>query len=171
MRPHRSGRVPVCSLNAARADVTVFIDRRTQTMSVSVDGTPYATWAVSTARRGYQTPSGSFRPFRLERVWYSKQYDDAPMPNSIFFAGGYAIHGTTETRRLGLPVSHGCVRLPAHARKLFELVRSRGLSQTRCSSVRAAGFVLCRATNFLIDQYQCRLRQGDGDNNLTSVLQ
>ena len=124
--------VLLCSPNAAQAQVTVLIDRSTQTMSVSVDGEFYAAWAVSTARRGYRTPAGSFRPFRLEKVWYSTKYDAAPMPNSIFFAGGYAIHGTTEIRRLGLPVSHGCVRLhPTHARELFELVRSRGLGQTR----------------------------------------
>ena len=118
--------------SAAAAQVVVFIDRGTQTMSVSVDGMPYANWPVSTARRGYRTPVGAFRPQRLARVWYSSKYDDAPMPYSIFFRGGYAIHGTTEIGRLGRPVSHGCVRLhPASARSLFELVRERQFSQTR----------------------------------------
>lgn len=122
----------LCTFSSARAEVRILIDRRSQSMSVSVDGAPYASWSVSTARRGYRTPSGSFRPQRLEKVWYSRQYDDAPMPNSIFFAGGYAIHGTAEIRGLGRPVSHGCVRLhPAHARELYELVRERDLSRTR----------------------------------------
>ena len=58
-------------------------------------------WTVSTGRDGYTTPSGSFRAIRLEEVYYSKKYDDAPMPNAVFFYGGYAIHGTFEERRLG----------------------------------------------------------------------
>jgi lipoprotein-anchoring transpeptidase ErfK/SrfK len=101
-------------------------------MSVYVDGAYYATWLVSTARRGYRTPVGSFRPSRLERVWRSSRYDDAPMPYSIFFAGGFAIHGTMATGSLGRPVSHGCIRLhPAHASELFELVSSHGRRETR----------------------------------------
>lgn len=122
----------LASSNGARAQVVVQINRGAQTMNVSVDGGHYATWPVSTARRGYRTPAGSFRPVRLERVWYSRKYDMSPMPHSIFFRGGYAIHGTTEIRHLGRPVSHGCVRLhPSNAAALFELVRSRGAGATR----------------------------------------
>jgi lipoprotein-anchoring transpeptidase ErfK/SrfK len=88
-------------------------------------------WIVSTARRGYRTPIGTFRPLRLERVWYSTVYDNAPMPYSVFFHRGYAIHGTTEISKLGRPVSHGCVRLhPDNARMLFELIRRYGRSAT-----------------------------------------
>ena len=100
-------------------------------MSVAVDGADLATWPVSTARRGYRTPAGSYHPYSLERMHYSRLYDDTPMPYSIFFRGGYAIHGTTETRNLGRAVSHGCVRLsPANARTLFELVQSHGRQNT-----------------------------------------
>ena len=67
--------------------------------------------AVSTARRGYRTPVGKYRPTRLERMWYSSKYENSPMPYSIFFLGGYAIHGTYEVKRLGRAVSHGCIRL------------------------------------------------------------
>jgi lipoprotein-anchoring transpeptidase ErfK/SrfK len=88
-------------------------------------------WIVSTARRGYRTPIGTFRPLRLERVWYSTVYDNAPMPYSVFFHRGYAIHGTIEISKLGRPVSHGCVRLhPDNARMLFELIRRYGRSAT-----------------------------------------
>ncbi len=100
-------------------------------MNVAVDGTDFSTWPVSTARRGYRTPTGSYKPYSLERMHYSKLYDYTPMPYSIFFHGGYAIHGTTETRNLGRPVSHGCVRLsPDNARSLFELVQSHGRQNT-----------------------------------------
>ena len=106
-------------------------------MSVAVDGADLATWPVSTARRGYRTPVGSFTPYSLQRMHYSRLYDDTPMPYSIFFHGGYAIHATTEIRSLGRPVSHGCVRLsPDNARSLFELVQSHGPQNTTIEIVR-----------------------------------
>ena len=80
-------------------------------MRVSVDGAQKYVWAVSTGKPGYRTPAGSFTPFRLERSWYSRKYDNAPMPHSVFFLGGYAVHGTNATGSLGRAVSHGCVRL------------------------------------------------------------
>jgi hypothetical protein len=49
------------------------------------------------------------------------------MPHSIFFLGGYAIHGTYSTAQLGRPASHGCVRLaPGNAAALFAMVKSEG---------------------------------------------
>jgi len=118
----------------AKADVSVQIDTRSQTMNVFVDGMHYYSWPVSTGRRGYYTPRGTYRAHRLERVWYSRKYDDAPMPYSIFFRGGYAIHGTQHTQFLGRPASHGCVRLaPGNARQLYALVSSHGMSRTRIS--------------------------------------
>ena len=122
----------VLSAIPARADISVIISKSQQQMAVSVDGSAPMIWTVSTGRDGYNTPSGSFRAIRLEEVYYSKKYDDAPMPNSVFFYGGYAIHGTLEERRLGNPVSHGCVRLARHnAAHLFALVRAHGMSRTR----------------------------------------
>jgi hypothetical protein len=116
----------------ARADVSVTISKSEQRMAVSVDGAPPMVWTVSTGRSGYDTPTGSFHAIRLEEVYYSKKFDDAPMPNSVFFYGGYAIHGTLEERRLGSPASHGCVRLARpNAATLFSLVRAHGMSRTR----------------------------------------
>lgn len=112
---------------AAAAKVDVGIDLSQQRMRVSVLGRPVHTWLVSTARPGYRTPTGTFHPMRLERTWYSTIYDYAPMPYSVFFYGGYAIHGTTEIRKLGQPASHGCVRLhPDNARTLFNLIVKYG---------------------------------------------
>lgn len=122
----------LASVSSAFANVSVWIDISTQTMSVSVNGWPYATWRVSTARSGYWTPRGSFRPFLLKRMHYSRKYDNSPMPHSIFFRGGYAIHGTGYVRYLGHPASHGCVRLaPDNAARLYGLVREHGLRDTR----------------------------------------
>jgi lipoprotein-anchoring transpeptidase ErfK/SrfK len=111
----------------AQASVTVQISNSAQRMRVYVDGGLTYAWPVSTARPGYRTPAGSYRVQRMERMWYSRKYDMSPMPYSLFFRGGYAIHGTYATRQLGRPASHGCVRLhPANARALFGLVQSRG---------------------------------------------
>ena len=115
----------------AQADVSITISKASQQMAVSVDGSAPMVWPVSTGRAGYDTPTGSFRAIRLEEVYFSKKYDDAPMPNSVFFYGGYAIHGTYEERYLGRPASRGCVRLSrANAAHLFSLVRAHGMSRT-----------------------------------------
>ena len=128
------GAVALLSSLPAWADVRIRIDKSSQTMTVNVDGWSQYQWPVSTAKRGYYTPTGSWRPFRLERSWYSRKYDNAPMPHSIFFHGGYAIHATPHIKRLGTPASHGCVRLhPDNARALFALVRQYGPSAVRIS--------------------------------------
>lgn len=108
------------------------IDISSQTMSVFANGALAYSWKVSTARRGYRTPVGSYRPTRMHRMWYSTKYDNSPMPHSIFFRGGYAIHGTGELRALGRPASHGCVRLhPSNAKTLYNLVQAYGAGNTR----------------------------------------
>jgi lipoprotein-anchoring transpeptidase ErfK/SrfK len=86
---------------------------------------------VTTGAPGRDTPNGRFTAQRLARVYYSKKFDDAPMPNSVFFHGGYAIHGTYEEAKLGTPVSHGCVRLTrANTATLYVLVSAHGLPNT-----------------------------------------
>lgn len=123
--------VLLSAADRAKAAIVVQIDRSAQMMEVIVDGYPRYTWRVSTGRRGLPTPAGVFHPQRLAVRWFSRKYDNSPMPHSIFFRGGIAIHGTYETAYLGRPVSHGCVRLqPANAAALFELVRQQGMSAT-----------------------------------------
>ncbi|MFH1345496.1 MAG: L,D-transpeptidase [Pseudomonadota bacterium] len=120
------------ALTPARAEVVVRIDKSSQRMAVSVDGTMRYSWPVSTGRRGYGTPSGVFRPQMMARRWFSRKYYNSPMPHAIFFHRGYAIHGTYELARLGGPASHGCVRLhPSNAAALFALVERRGRHNTR----------------------------------------
>lgn len=114
----------------ARADVFITVDKSRQEMVVQ---TPEATfvWDVSTARKGYRTPTGNFQPYRLAKMHYSRKYDNAPMPHSIFFLGGYAIHATNDVKNLGRPASHGCIRLsPKNARWLFQIVRENGAENT-----------------------------------------
>ncbi|ACK50734.1 ErfK/YbiS/YcfS/YnhG family protein [Methylocella silvestris BL2] len=115
----------ICA-GAAQARVKIDVDLSSQTMRVNGDGADYV-WPISTARSGYATPRGSYRAQRLERMHYSRKYHMSPMPHSIFFAGGYAIHGTYATGDLGRPASHGCVRLaPGNAALLFALVKGQG---------------------------------------------
>jgi hypothetical protein len=111
-------------LSRAQAEIVVTVDKSAQQLTVAVDGFQRYQWPVSTARWGYRTPNGSYRPQRLERKWFSRKYDMSPMPYSIFFDGGYAIHGSYEIKRIGAPASHGCIRLhPEHAEILFDMVK------------------------------------------------
>jgi lipoprotein-anchoring transpeptidase ErfK/SrfK len=120
-----TGAVPM-----AHARIVISVDTSAQRMTVEVDGATRWTWPVSTGRPGYRTPKGSYTAFCLEREHFSREWDDAPMPHSIFFIRrGHAIHGSYETKRLGSPVSHGCVRLhPGNAAKLYRLFESRGVT-------------------------------------------
>ncbi len=94
-------------------------------------------WKVSTARRGYRTPLGKYKPLYLVKMHYSRKYHNSPMPHSIFFNGGYAIHGTKSIRRLGKKASHGCVRLhPKNAQKLYRLVLKYGKTNTSIEIVK-----------------------------------
>lgn len=113
-------------ISAAQATVRIHIDLSSQTMNVESANGSY-TWPVSTARSGYVTPHGTFHPYSLQRMHYSRKYHMSPMPYSIFFARGYAIHGTYSVRQLGRPASHGCIRLsPGHAAELYAMVQSEG---------------------------------------------
>jgi hypothetical protein len=122
--------VPLAS--AASANVVITVDKSTQRMLVAVDGATRYDWPVSTGRRGFNTPSGAFKPNRMEVEHFSKEYENAPMPHSIFFdLHGHAIHGFFDTPHLGMAVSHGCVRLsPANATTLFSLVKDEGMANT-----------------------------------------
>jgi len=119
--------------SSAHADVLIKVNKSSQRMSVLVDGQPRYSWSVSTGKTGHETPVGSFTPSRLAKDHASKEWDNSPMPHSIFFTHrGHAIHGSNATRRLGRPASHGCVRLaPANAAKLFALVKRTGLQNTK----------------------------------------
>lgn len=123
----------IATASPAPAEVLITIDKSAQQMTVRVDGGLRWTWPVSTGRRGYDTPSGRYTAFRMEEDHYSEEWDDALMPHSIFFtARGHAIHGSYETKRLGTPASHGCVRLhPANAEKLYALVERTGVTNAK----------------------------------------
>ena len=109
---------------SAFANYDVVISKRHQTMNVYQDGELIEQWPVSTARKGYYTPAGTFHPYSYQPMHYSKKYDNAPMPHSIFFSGGYAIHATPHVGNLGRPASHGCVRLhPVHANTLYNMTK------------------------------------------------
>ena len=120
------------SIASRAATLVANIDVSSQTMTVSKYGQVLYRWSVSTARPGYFTPRGSYQPQWTARMWYSRKYDNSPMPYSVFFHGGFAIHGTGAVRNLGRPASHGCVRLhPANAATFYAMVKEAGLGNTR----------------------------------------
>jgi hypothetical protein len=122
----------LCFAAPAKADVLVNISKSQQRAAVMIDGVEAYRWPVSTGRRGHDTPAGNFRPQRMERHWYSRQYEMTPMPWAVFFHRGYAVHGTMEAYNLGHAASHGCVRLrPDNAATLYSLVRRQGMANTK----------------------------------------
>jgi lipoprotein-anchoring transpeptidase ErfK/SrfK len=118
---------------AVTSTVLISIDKASQKMTVLLDGVQRYEWPVSTGLRGYTTPSGTYVARSMNKIWYSKQWDNAPMPHAVFFTrDGHAIHGTLDVKRLGKPASHGCVRLsPKNAATLFALVEKTGLQNTQ----------------------------------------
>ena len=132
--------------HAAQAKVDITVDKNSQMMTVAVDGVTRYRWPVSTGIPSRETPNGSFRAFRMEADHFSKEFDDAPMPHSIFFTKiGHAIHGTESEGRLGTPASHGCVRLSrANATTLYALVQEQGVLNTSVTLAGSAAIALAR---------------------------
>jgi lipoprotein-anchoring transpeptidase ErfK/SrfK len=114
----------------ALAKILILIDKPSQTMTVSVDGAARYRWRISTGATGFSTPAGTYKPFRMEVMHYSQEWDNAGMPHSIFFTSrGHAVHGSNHPG-LGTPVSHGCVRLSlSNASTLYQLVGARGMGE------------------------------------------
>lgn len=132
--PLTAATVAVLALGqAAHADLLIEVDKFAQRMTVTVNGEQLYEWPVSTGGSGHDTPSGTFKPFRMEIDHYSEEWDDAPMPYSIFFTQiGHAIHGTNQQRSLGRAVSHGCVRLSVkNAATLWKLVKQEKMANTK----------------------------------------
>ena len=126
----------LCGLFVFSAPASAAVEARihigSQRMVVLVDGAKVDEFVVSTGRKGYRTPVGDYKPTRMHKKYYSKKYHTSPMPNSIFFNGGIAVHGTYEVASLGKPASHGCVRMhPRDAAQLFSLVQSKGMQNSR----------------------------------------
>jgi hypothetical protein len=142
---------------ASYANIIIAINKSTQRMLVSVDGQTRYDWRVSTGRAGYDTPSGVFRVNRMDPDHYSKEYDNAFMPDSMFFdLHGHAIHGFNDVPHLGMAVSHGCVRLsPANAAVLFSLVKQEGMANT---TVEIGGRIPARGGEYMA-------RQTPGEDN------
>src|ERR1700754_3403083 len=131
---------------AAQAKVSITVDKNAQLMTVAVDGVERYQWPVSTGNPSHETPNGTFQTFRMEEDHYSKEFDDAPMPHSIFFTKvGHAIHGTESESHLGTPVSNGCVRLSrANASTLYALVQQQGVLNTTVTLTGSSQVALAR---------------------------
>ena len=126
-----AGMMMAGTATASLAGVVAHVDLSSQRMHVKVNGRHYASWKISSGRKGYRTPTGKWRPKWTTKMHYSRKYYNSPMPYSVFYHGGYAVHGTNYVSRLGRPASHGCIRLhTANARKFYNLVNRYGRKNT-----------------------------------------
>lgn len=120
------------ALPAGAATLVARVDVASQTMTVMHHGDVLYEWKVSTGAEGFVTPRGEFRPYRMHKLWLSRSYNSAPMPYAVFYDRGWAVHGTDAVAKLGLPASHGCVRLDTpNAEIFYNLVRRYGAGNTR----------------------------------------
>lgn len=123
---------PAAALPPPKPTLFASIDLSKQTMTVSDKNGVIASWKISSGRHGYLTPTGTHTPHYTARMHYSKQYYNSPMPYSVFFNRGIAVHGTNDLRNLGRPASHGCIRShPKNAKKFYDLVQKHGREMTR----------------------------------------
>jgi lipoprotein-anchoring transpeptidase ErfK/SrfK len=78
--------------------------------------------AISSGKRGTPTRRGVFAiqsKYRAKTM-RGRGYVAPNVPYTMFYSGGYAIHGAYWHNRFGRPVSHGCVNLPVgQARRLY----------------------------------------------------
>lgn len=122
----------LAAIMPASAGVLAKVDLSSQHMKVYVNGKYKYTWPVSTGKKGHRTPLGTYTVYRMSKHHISRKYNNAPMPNSLFFRGGYAVHGTYSYKSLGRwPASRGCVRLsPSNSRILYNLAAAHGMRNT-----------------------------------------
>ena len=129
LRAGLAAAVLLSGVSLAQAKVKIDIDLDHQTMHVDASGKEF-NWKVSSGKMGYETPNGTYKVLWMDKDHFSDTYDKAPMPNAIFFAPGYAIHGASKSS-WGHPASHGCVRLPVGlSAQLFEMVKKQGAEIT-----------------------------------------
>ena len=108
-------------------DIHIKVNRLTQTMRVYKGKILIYSWRCSTGKRGYTTPAGHYKPYHAVKMHYSKKWNNSPMPYSVFYYKGFAIHGTNYISRLGSRASHGCIRLSSkNAKKIYNLARKYG---------------------------------------------
>ena len=118
-----------CLPALAQAKVHIAVDLDSQTMHVDA-GDKSFDWKVSSGKAGHETPTGSYRVLWMDKDHHSDEYEQAYMPDAIFFAPGFAIHGFGKSP-WGHAASHGCIRLPmAKAAVLFDLVKAQGAEVT-----------------------------------------
>ena len=98
----------------------------------NADAAPFFTALTSTGKPGHSTPGGKYSVMKLVKDYVSHTYN-SPMPWSVFFKDGYAVHGTMPEYYpdLGRPASHGCVRLhQKNAEYVYNTVKDIGPRNT-----------------------------------------
>jgi lipoprotein-anchoring transpeptidase ErfK/SrfK len=108
-KPEQSTEAP-CS-TAAKACIKLSTN---QTWLMENGKVVYGPVPITSGRPGHLTPPGTFRVQFKDIDHKSKEFDDAPMPYSVFFNGGIAFHqGSLSVK------SHGCIHLSLAAAKQY----------------------------------------------------
>ena len=95
-----------------------------QTMHVYRNGILIARSTISSGSKGHDTPGGVFTILEKNKTYYSKKYQNAPMPNMQRLTwDGIAMHSG---QLPGYAASHGCVRLPFDFSQLLFTITNNG---------------------------------------------
>jgi lipoprotein-anchoring transpeptidase ErfK/SrfK len=106
------------------------INLTSQVMAIFENGQLLDAYIVSSGKRGMDTPTGTFHiANKTPRAWSKKYGLYMPYWMALVSSGDYGIHELPEwpggykegTNHLGIPVSHGCVRLGVGpAKRVYE---------------------------------------------------
>jgi lipoprotein-anchoring transpeptidase ErfK/SrfK len=119
--------LPPTPASAAHRGVLIVVSIASQRLFVFKDGAEWGSTTVSTGKRGYGTPAGTFTILQKRVKHRSRTYGNAPMPYMQRLTWrGVALQAGRVT---GYPASHGCIRLPmAFARQLYALTNPASTS-------------------------------------------
>lgn len=111
---------PPTAAQALKSGTLIVVSLPSQRLYAFKDGVEWDSTPVSTGRRGYGTPTGTFPILQKHVRHRSRTYNNASMPYMQRLTwSGVALHAG---RVPGYPASHGCIRLPwDFARRLYAL--------------------------------------------------
>jgi len=106
----------------AEGDTKIVADLLTQMAYVYRGEQLIGAASISSGTKGRETPLGFWTILEKKKIYFSRKYDDAPMPfMQRIDSYGIAFHAG---KNPGYPASHGCVRLPPKfAERLYTLTK------------------------------------------------
>ena len=115
VNPHADGAAAINAANPCPASAAACVDLSRERAWLQTGGAvTYGPVSITSGRKKFRTPVGSYSAYWFDKDHTSSIYNDAPMPNSVFFNGGIAFHAGSLSEQ-----SHGCIHLSTSASLTF----------------------------------------------------